>query len=76
MAARRSGRRSGKGGKWIRSAIEHPGSLRAQARKAGAITKRGTIDEEWLDEQAKKGGTIGRRARLAKTLRKLNRRGR
>ena len=68
MAAKRSGKR------WIQDAIKNKGALRRAAQRAGAITKRGTIDQDWLDEQAEKGGVIGRRARLAKTLRRLNRR--
>lgn len=68
MARKRS---RGSGGKWIQEAIQHPGALRAEARKEGAITKRGTIDREWLREKAKEGGVTGRRARLALTLSKL-----
>ncbi len=60
-----------KKGNWIQSAIKHPGALRATAKKAGAVTKKGTIDSDWLNQQAKKGGKIGQRARLAKTLKKL-----
>jgi len=59
--------------KWIQEAIKRPGALREKARRAGAITKLGTIDVDWLEEQAEKGGTTGRQARLALTLRKLNR---
>jgi len=59
--------------RWIQSAIKNPGALRAQARREGAITKRGTISREWLEEKAEQGGTVGRRARLALTLRGLNR---
>lgn len=62
------------GGKWIQQAIKNPGALRAAARRAGAITRKGTISADWLQEQARKGGTVGRRARLALTLRKLARR--
>ncbi len=58
--------------RWIQEAIKKPGVLTATAKKAGAITKKGTIKTEWLEEQAKKGGKIGQRARLAKTLKKLN----
>ena len=57
--------------RWIQHAIEHPGSLRRSAKRAGALTKKGTIKTEWLNEQAEKGGVIGKRARLAKTLKKL-----
>lgn len=60
-----------KKGNWIAGAIKNPGALRAQAKKAGAVTKKGTIDTDWLEAQAEKGGTTGKRARLALTLRKL-----
>ena len=58
---------------WIAGAIKKKGALTASAHRAGAMTKRGTISREWLEEEAKKGGTAGRRARLAKTLGKLRR---
>lgn len=58
---------------WIQMAIKKPGALRATAKKAGAVTKKGTISSDWLEQQAKKGGKIGARARLAITLRKLAR---
>ncbi len=61
--------------KWIKGAIRKPGSLRATAKKAGKITKKGAIDREWLEAQAKKKGKTGQRARLAKTLGKMNRKG-
>jgi len=57
--------------KWVQNAIQNPGSLRAAAERAGAITKKGTIMKRWLREQAKKKGVIGRRARLALTLAKF-----
>jgi len=57
---------------WIAGAIKHKGSLRKQAAREGAITRQGTISRSWLEKKAKQGGTVGRRARLAKTLRKLN----
>jgi len=64
-----------KKGKWIQSAIKHPGSLREKAKRAGAITGKGTIDKEWLEEQAAKGSsTTARQARLAKTLGNLRKR--
>lgn len=69
MAARR------RSGNWIKSAIKRPGALRAKARAAGALTKSGNIDPDWLQEQASKGNTrTARQARLALTLRRLNRR--
>ncbi len=57
--------------KWISKAIKRPGSLRKTAKKAGALSKKGTIEADWLNEQAKRGGKTGQRARLAKTLKKL-----
>lgn len=56
---------------WIQKAIKHPGSLRALAKREGALTKQGTIKREWLLKKAKGSGTVARRARLALTLRKL-----
>lgn len=60
--------------KWIQRAIQNPGALRAQAAKEGALTKKGTISREWLQEKAKGKGTVARRARLAITLSKLRKR--
>lgn len=57
--------------KWIQGAIKNPGALRAKAKKAGAITAKGTIKKSYLDEQAKKSGKTGQQARLAKTLKKM-----
>jgi len=57
--------------RWIEHAIKHPGSLRRSAKRAGQLTSKGTIKTDWLDKQAEKGGVIGQRARLAKTLKKL-----
>ena len=56
--------------KWIAGAIKHPGSL----RKALGAKKGKKIPAKKLAAAAKKGGTLGRRARLAQTLRKLGRR--
>jgi len=36
-----------------------------------AFTERGTIKVEYLEKASKEGGKLGRRARLALTLRKL-----
>jgi len=50
------------------------GALRRQMReKYGkkAFTERGTIKVEYLEKASKGGGKLGRRARLALTLRKL-----
>jgi len=71
-----------KGEYWIQEAIERPGSLRAYVkRKYGerGFTKspktgKKVIRKEVLQKLAKKKGSIGRKARLALTLRKLRRR--
>jgi len=55
---------------WIKGAIRHPGALRSELGvKAGQ-----NIPAKKLNSAAQKGGVLGRRARLAKTLRKLARR--
>jgi len=61
---------------WIQEAIEKPSALRKYVkRKYGkrGFTKRGTIRVSLLRRLAKKKGVIGRRSRLALTLRKLRR---
>lgn len=56
-------------GKWIQGAIKHPGALR---KELGA--KKGKpIPAKKLAAAAKKGGKIGKRARLAETLKKMHR---
>jgi hypothetical protein len=55
---------------WIAGAIKKPGALR---RSLGAKKGKG-IPAKRLRAAAKKGGKLGRRARLAITLRGLNRR--
>ncbi len=70
MARRRRGRR------WIKTAIKRPGALRAAARRAGAMTRSGTIRRSWLQAQAKRPGRRGRQARLALRMRGFRRRGR
>lgn len=60
------------GGKkhWIKDAIKKPGALRKSLKvKAGQ-----DIPEKKLEAAAKKPGKLGRRARLAETLRKMPRR--
>jgi hypothetical protein len=60
----------GGGGKknWIKGAIKHPGALhRALGVPAGKNIPKGKIAAA-----AKKGGTLGRRARLAQTLAKMH----
>jgi hypothetical protein len=53
--------------KWIAGAIKKPGAL----RKELGVKKGEKIPEKKLDAAAKKGGKEGQRARLAKTLRKM-----
>lgn len=53
---------------WIQSAIKKPGALKKSLHvKAGE-----KIPAKKLAAAAKKGGKIGQRARLAKTLKKLH----
>lgn len=61
-----------KNDKWIQKAIAHPGALRRQAKKEGAITKDGRISQKWLEKKASQGNsTVAKRARLAITLKKM-----
>ena len=53
--------------KWIQKAIKKPGAL----RKALGIKKGKKIPASKLNAAAKKGGKLGQRARLAKTLKKM-----
>ncbi len=56
--------------KWIQKAIKHPGALRKELH-----AKKGKpIPRKKLDAAAKKGGKLGERARMAKTLSKLRKR--
>jgi len=50
---------------WIKSAIKHPGALRASMH----VKKGKRIPGDRLRAAARKGGVTGRRARLALTLR-------
>jgi len=54
--------------KWIKKAIKKPGAL----RKALGVKKGEKIPKKKLDAAAKKKGKLGQRARLAKTLAKMN----
>lgn len=54
---------------WIAGAIKKPGALKAQL----GISKFKPIPAEVLNKAAKKGGKLGQRARLAKTLKSFNR---
>jgi len=72
----------GKSDYWIQEAIEKPGSLKAYVkRKYGKRgftrspkTGKPVIKRKVLVKLAKRKDTIGRRARLALTLRKLRKR--
>lgn len=57
-------------GKWIQKAIKHPGALRKELH----VKKGKKIPAKKLDAAAKKGGKLGKRARLAKTLKKISKR--
>jgi hypothetical protein len=59
------------GGKWIQGAIKNPGAL----RKSLGVKKGQKIPHSKLQAAAKKGGKTGQRARLAMTLKKLNKGG-
>lgn len=54
--------------KWIQKAIKHPGALH---RELG-IEEGKKIPSKKLAAAAKKGGKLGRRARLARTLKKMH----
>ena len=54
---------------WIQKAIKNPGAL----RKSLKIKKGQKIPLKKLQAAAKKGGKLGKRARLALTLRRLRR---
>lgn len=56
--------------KWIKKAIKHPGALRKELK----VKKGKKIPAKKLKAAAKKGGKLGRRARLAETLRKMPKR--
>lgn len=49
---------------WIQGAIKHPGALHKQL----GVPKGKKIPKAKLAAAAKKGGTLGRRARMAMTL--------
>ena len=53
--------------KWIKKAIKKPGSL----RKSLGVKKGQKIPAKKLAAAAKKGGKLGKRARLAQTLKKM-----
>ena len=53
--------------RWIQGAIKKPGAL----RKSLGVKKGQKIPASKLNAAAKKGGKLGQRARLAKTLKKM-----
>lgn len=53
---------------WISSAIKHPSALHKQL----GVPKDQKIPAKKLASAAKKGGKLGERARLAETLKKMN----
>lgn len=59
--------KGGKAKKWIAGAIKHPGALRSSLH----VPKGQKIPASKLAKAAKAPGKLGRRARLAQTLRKL-----
>lgn len=60
--------------KWIQGAIKNPGSFTAKAKRAGAVTSRGTISPDFI-ESAKRSPnpTTRKQAVLAETLGRLSR---
>lgn len=56
--------------KWIQKAIKHPGALRRSLK----VKKGKKIPVAQLAKAAKKPGIMGKRARLARTLKKFRKR--
>jgi hypothetical protein len=54
--------------KWIQKAIKHPGALHKQL----GVPADKKIPAKKLKKAAKKGGKLGKRARLAETLKGLH----
>jgi len=60
--------------RFIQKAIKKPGSLRRiVSRRFGkkGFTEQGNIKQEVVSELAKEPGKVGKKARLAKTLRRI-----
>jgi len=53
---------------WIKGAIKHPGALHRQL----GVAQGKPIPAAKLAAAAKKGGTLGKRARLAQTLKRMH----
>ena len=60
---------AGDSGHWIAGAVKHKGALHKQL----GVPQGEKIPAGKLAAAAKKGGTLGRRARLAETLKSLHR---
>lgn len=60
--------------KWIQKAIKHRGSLRQTAKRKGLIKGDEKLSQADLDKLEKSGGKTAKRARLARTLKKMPRR--
>lgn len=57
---------------WIKDAIKNPGALTKKAKKAKAMTKKGTIKKGFIEKETKSDNpTTRKQANLAKTLAKL-----
>lgn len=67
MMAKRPGRAEGGKTKWIQSAIKKPGALHKQL----GVPEGEKIPAKKLAKAAEKGGKLGKRARLAETLKRL-----
>jgi hypothetical protein len=57
-------------GNWIAGAVKHPGAL----HKEMGIAEDKPIPEHRLEEAAQAKGKLGKRARLAMTLKRMNKR--
>jgi len=60
--------------KWIKGAIKRKGAYRRSVqRRYGkrGFTERGTVKREIIARDIKKGGRLGKQARLAQTLRRV-----
>lgn len=53
-------------GKWMQKAVKHPGALHRQL----GVPQGKKIPASKINAAAKEGGTLGKRARLAKTFAK------
>ncbi len=71
---RQLGRSDRKRVTFIADAIKRPGALTLKASRAGALTRRGTIKQSFLNRAARAPGLTGQQARLALQLRKFNKR--